>query len=118
MCGRTTLTNATLEDIAEILEAEFSPEAAALYRPRYNIAPSDTTWIVEARGDGRVLAPAVWGYVASGRPLVNVRGEQVTSGGGFRGALAPRRCAVVTDVFYEWPAARRGKPSAPAPAPV
>src|SRR5262245_53753508 len=113
MCGRTTLTNATLEDIADRLDAEFSPEDAALYRPRYNVAPSDTTWIVEARGDGRVLAPAVWGYVASGRPLVNVRGEQVASGGGFREAFASRRCAVVTDGFYEWPAAPRGKPAAP-----
>jgi putative SOS response-associated peptidase YedK len=113
MCGRTTLTNQRLEDIAEQLEAEFSPEDAALYRPRYNVAPSDTTWIVEARGDARVLAPAVWGYVASGRPLVNVRGEQVASGGGFREAFASRRCAVVTDGFYEWPAAPRGKPKAP-----
>jgi putative SOS response-associated peptidase YedK len=113
MCGRTTLTNATLEDIADLLDAEFSPEDAALYRPRYNVAPSDTTWIVEARGDARVLAPAVWGYVASGRPLINVRGEQVASGGGFREAFASRRCAVVTDGFYEWPAAPRGKPAAP-----
>jgi putative SOS response-associated peptidase YedK len=113
MCGRTTLTNQRLEDIAELLDAEFSPEDAALYRPRYNVAPSDTTWIVEARGDARVLAPAVWGYVASGRPLINVRGEQVASGGGFREAFASRRCAVVTDGFYEWPAAPKGKRPAP-----
>jgi putative SOS response-associated peptidase YedK len=103
MCGRTTLTNETLEEVAGLLDAEFSPEDAALYRPRYNVAPSDTTWIVEARGDSRVISPAVWGYVASGRPLINVRGEQVASGGGFRQAFASRRCAVVTDGFYEWP---------------
>jgi putative SOS response-associated peptidase YedK len=103
MCGRTTLTNETLEEVASLLDAELSPEDAALYRPRYNVAPSDTAWIVEARGDARVIAPAVWGYMASGRPLINVRGEQVASGGGFREAFASRRCAVVTDGFYEWP---------------
>src|SRR5262245_20664755 len=111
MCGRTTLTNARLEDIAEELDAEFSPEDAALYRPRYNVAPSDTTWIALSHGEARVLAPAVWGYVASKRPLVNVRGERVASGGGFRDAFAHRRCAVVTDGFYEWPpAAAKGRP--------
>src|SRR5262245_23044882 len=115
MCGRTTLTNARLEDIADDLDAEFSPEDAALYRPRYNVAPSDTTWIVETRGDGRVLAPAVWGYVASKRPLINVRGEQVASGGGFREACANRRCAVVTDGFYEWPPATGDKRASRAP---
>jgi putative SOS response-associated peptidase YedK len=112
MCGRTTLTNEGLEEIADQLDAEFSPEDAALYRPRYNVAPSDTTWIVEARGDDRALAPAVWGYVVPGRssPLINVRGEQVASGGGFREAFASRRCAVVTDGFYEWPAGKGRTP--------
>jgi putative SOS response-associated peptidase YedK len=118
MCGRTTLTNQRLEDIAELLDAEFSPEDLALYRPRFNVAPSDTTWIAVSRGDARVVEPAVWGYVASKdrpKPLVNVRGEQVASGGGFREAFASRRCAIVTDGFYEWPAAAgpRAAPRAP-----
>jgi putative SOS response-associated peptidase YedK len=113
MCGRTTLTNGRLEDIAEELEAEFSPEDLALYRPRYNVAPSDTTWITVARGEGRVVEPGVWGYVASKKPLVNVRGEQVASGAGFRDAFASRRCAVVTDGFYEWPPAAGKAPRTP-----
>jgi putative SOS response-associated peptidase YedK len=115
MCGRTTLTNQRLEDIAEDLDAEFSPEDLALYRPRYNVAPSDTTWITVSRGDARVIEPAVWGYVASKKPLINVRGEQVASGSGFRDAFASRRCAVVTDGFYEWPPAggSRSAPRAP-----
>lgn len=118
MCGRTTLTNQRLEDIAEQLDAELSPEDLALYKPRYNVAPSDTTWIAVSRGDARVVQPAVWGYIASKdrpRPLVNVRGEQVASGAGFREAFASRRCAVVTDGFYEWPPASgpRAAPRAP-----
>jgi len=59
-------------------------------------------WIVEGRGDARVLLPAVWGYPTATRSLVNVRGEQVASGAGFRDAFRERRCAIVTDGFFEW----------------
>ena len=102
MCGRATLTNEDFGEIASELDAEFSPEDAALYRPRYNVAPSDRHWIVEPGADRRVLLPAVWGYRVSGRPLINVRGEQVASGRGFREAFQARRCLVVTDGFLEW----------------
>jgi putative SOS response-associated peptidase YedK len=102
MCGRVTLTRNDIADIADDLDAEIDPDDAARYRPRYNVAPSDLHWIVERGADRRVLVPAVWGYLASGRPLINVRGEQVGSGGGFREAFASRRCVVVTDGFFEW----------------
>jgi len=103
MCGRVTLTKSGIREIADELEAEVADEDVASYRPRYNVAPTDTHWMLERGGDRRVLLPAVWGYVtATGRPLINVRGEQVGSGGGFRHAFAERRCAIVTDGFYEW----------------
>jgi len=103
MCGRVTLTKSGIREIADELEAEVAGEDAASYRPRYNVAPTDTHWILERAADHRVLLPGVWGYVtATGRPLINVRGEQVGSGSGFRHAFAERRCAIVTDGFYEW----------------
>jgi putative SOS response-associated peptidase YedK len=105
MCGRVTLTRDDIAEIADDLEAEISPADAARYRRRYNVAPSDRHWILQ-RGqlasDRRVLVPAVWGYLASGRPLINVRGEQVGSGAGFKNAFGSRRCVVVTDGFFEW----------------
>ena len=64
-----------LREVAEELDAEFSEDDAPMFRPRYNVAPSDTTWMLESRGDDRVLAPAEWGYVARDRPLINVRAE-------------------------------------------
>jgi putative SOS response-associated peptidase YedK len=106
MCARTTLTKPTLPEIADELEAEFSAEDVAVYRPRWNVAPSDTTWIAIHRGDARVLGPAKWGYLTKSRPLINVRGEQVASGSGFRDAFASRRCVLVADGFYEWNAKR------------
>jgi putative SOS response-associated peptidase YedK len=102
VCARTTLTKPSLAEIAGELEAEFSDRDVPLYRPRWNVAPSDTTWIVVHRGDARVLGPAKWGYLANGKPLINVRGEQVASGTGFRDAFASRRCVLVADGFYEW----------------
>jgi putative SOS response-associated peptidase YedK len=109
MCARTTLTRKRLRDVADELEAEFSEVDGGLYRPRYNAAPSETLWVLRAGADRRVLAPATWGYRAGGRSLINVRGEQVGSGGGFREAFAARRCGVVCDGFFEWD--RRHRPT-------
>ena len=106
MCGRATLTNEDFEGIAAELDAEYAAEDAALYRPRYNIAPSDLHWIVESGADRRVLRPAVWDRASGGRTLINVRGEQVGSGRGFRDAFQGHRCLVVTDGFFEWDASK------------
>ena len=101
MCARTTLSKKTLREVAEELEAELSEEDARAFRPRYNAAPSDTLWILRHGADHRVIAPAIWGYRAKDRPLINVRGESVGAGS-FRDAFASRRCGVVVDGFYEW----------------
>jgi putative SOS response-associated peptidase YedK len=110
VCGRVTLTKDDIDEVAAELAAEIARENVALYRKRYNVAPSDLHWIVEYGADRRVVVPAIWGYRASGKPLINVRGEQVGkqigSGAGFRDAFRSRRCAVITDGFFEWSAAR------------
>lgn len=102
MCGRVTLTRSGIAEIAEELDAEISPDDAVLYRSRYNVAPSNLHWILEYGADRRVLRLAFWGYRATGRPLINVRGEQLVSGSGFKEAFRSRRCLVVTDGFFEW----------------
>jgi len=107
VCARATLRKKHVDEIADELDAVIAERDAPIYPPRYNIAPSDTSWIVEARGDERVLVPATWGYPTRDRHLINVRGEQIASGSGFRDAFASRRCLVVTDGFYEWNRAKR-----------
>jgi putative SOS response-associated peptidase YedK len=102
MCARATLTRKQLREVAEELDADFSDEDARLYRPRFNAAPSDTLWVLRHSADHRIVMPAIWGYLANGRPLINVRGERVGSGGGFREAFASRRCGMICDGFYEW----------------
>jgi hypothetical protein len=51
----------SLREVAEEFEAEWSPEDALTFRPRYNAAPSETLWILRHGADRRVIAPAVWG---------------------------------------------------------
>jgi putative SOS response-associated peptidase YedK len=103
MCGRFTLTRPDLDEVAEALDALLPPDYAALYRPRYNIAPTDLHWIARGDGDKRELTAAHWGLIADGRPpLINARSE--SAGRRFPGA---RRCIVPADGFYEW---RDGRP--------
>ena len=66
MCARTSLSKKTLREVAEELEAEWSPEDELLFRPRYNAAPSDTLWSLRQGADRRVVGPAVGGYRAKG----------------------------------------------------
>jgi putative SOS response-associated peptidase YedK len=103
MCARYTLRKRTLSDVAEALDAEFAGDDEQLYKPRYNVAPTNLAWIVEYGGDRRVIRPATWNYaIGAGRTLVNIRSESMVFGR-FRETFASRRCAVVTDGFYEWP---------------
>ena len=102
-----TLTTQSIADVVDELLAEISPSDAALYRRRFNVAPSDLHWVV-GRGDSgrRVLLPAVWGFLAGPRALINVRGEALASGTTFRDAFRTSRCVVVSDGFLEWNAAK------------
>ena len=113
MCARFTLRRKKVREIADELEAELGPDDEPLYRVRYNVAPTDLAWIVDGGDHGRALRAANWSYVVGdgARRLINVRGESVGSGAGFREAFADRRCVVVTDGFYEWPATKGQPPT-------
>ena len=45
MCGRFSLTTNDYESVAQALGAELHPEVSAAYRARYNVAPTDPSWI-------------------------------------------------------------------------
>jgi putative SOS response-associated peptidase YedK len=61
MCGRFTLTYRR----AELLAAEIGVPIESLidYRPRFNIAPTDSHWIVRTRYEDREILPAKWGLI-------------------------------------------------------
>lgn len=111
MCGRFTLTVPTFEDLAQVLGFDpVSAAASAPYRPRYNVAPTDPSWIVRMHEGVRELMSASWGLIPrwstharqAGRPI-NARAETLASTPTFRDAVGRgRRCVVVTDGFFEW----------------
>ena len=107
MCGRFTLTYRK----AELLAAELGVPVESLgdYRPRYNIAPTDSHWIMRMRYEDRELLPAKWGLInfwMSDRKQalknINARAETVQKLPSFREAFARRRCVVPADGFFEW----------------
>src|ERR1700694_4615933 len=62
MCGRFTLTERNVIAVARFFAAEVEHEQAPLYRPRWNIAPTDDHWIVRRDDAGRRrLLPARFG---------------------------------------------------------
>lgn len=105
MCGRMTLTEKSLAKVAQELSATFSAQDVTLYKPRYNVAPSDQHWLVRAGAAGRELVPARWSFgQRDGRPLINARSESLVVGrkSPLSRALEQRRCVVPADGFFEW----------------
>jgi putative SOS response-associated peptidase YedK len=105
MCGRFTLTVATFDELCALLGVPPDVDAAAVFRPRYNVAPTDTHIILCEEGR-RHLAPAVWGLGVD-KPQINARSETADSRPTFRAAFARTRCVVPADGFFEWTADRQ-----------
>ena len=104
-----TLTKGDFRQLAAELDATFDEDVAALYRPRYNIAPTDPHWIVRTKQEQRQLLPAKWGLVNSwakdmkgAARQINARAESALTRPAFREAFERRRCLVPADGFFEW----------------
>lgn len=116
MCGRVTLTVVSYEKLCEALGLEGNPSDAALYRARYNVAPTDPHWIVrsavEEEKDSRrkrSIEPARWGLInfwakdeKRAAQQINARSESVATTRAYREAYDERRCVVPVDGWYEW----------------
>jgi len=107
MCGRFTLSYRE----AKILAAELGVPVDSLmdYRPRYNVAPTDSHWIVRNRLEDREILLAKWGLVnfwmADRRQAfknINACAETIQTAPSFREAFKVRRCVIPADGFFEW----------------
>lgn len=108
MCGRynVTLTAHQLTLGFQVLASD--PELP--FKPRYNVAPTQTAPIVTLDQDGkRRLSLARWGLVPGwmkdglkGKPHFNAMGETVAEKPLFRAAFRRSRCLVPATGFYEW----------------
>ncbi len=108
MCARFTLTEINVAAVARFLASEVGSDATKLYRPRWNIAPTDEHWVVRRDEAGRRrLLPARFGFEgAAGQPVINARSETAATLPAFRRAFAEGRCLVPADGFYEWQGGR------------
>ncbi len=63
MCGRFTLTCEDRGGLAAALGVSAEQLSEAEHRARYNIAPTDSHWVLHMKLEDRELLPAKWGLV-------------------------------------------------------
>jgi len=76
-------------------------------KPSWNVAPTDTVYVVAQREGGRRLETMRWGLIphwaADAKSThINARSETVSTSSSFRDSLARKRCMIPADGFYEW----------------
>ena len=106
MCGRFTLARQAVE----VAEAFALPGVPELF-PRYNVAPTQSVFVVRLAEGRRAGSLLRWGLLPpwatspkDGPPLINARSETVAEKPAFRSAFKKRRCLVPADGFFEWKA--------------
>ncbi|NIP29862.1 MAG: SOS response-associated peptidase, partial [Candidatus Dadabacteria bacterium] len=106
MCGRFTLfyDKKTLED-----EFDIEIEQPELFKPSYNIAPTQDSLVIYTKADKRICTKMRWGLVPFwakdikiGYKMINARAETVDEKASFKKPLKDKRCLVLTNGFYEW----------------
>jgi putative SOS response-associated peptidase YedK len=109
MCARFTLTMPRWRDVWRLLRFEYRDEDAAVYRPRWNVAPTNVHWILVHSEDRRLMTRAKWGLVPRwakddklAARTINARLETLATKPAYRAAYRERRCLVPADGFYEW----------------
>ncbi len=108
MCGRYTL-QANPEELAKQFSATI--DDASLFKPRYNIAPSQSVAVVLLKPDTtqRELVQLHWGLIPSwakdpkvSYSTINAKAETEAEKPVFRSAFRKRRCLIPASGFYEW----------------
>jgi putative SOS response-associated peptidase YedK len=104
MCERFCLTATPAE-----IRKQFKIQKVPALMPRYNIAPTQTSPIVVAKGKERELHFARWGLVPSwsrdlshAARMVNAPADALEDRAAYRAPFESQRCLVPANGFYEW----------------
>jgi putative SOS response-associated peptidase YedK len=106
MCGRFT-NNAKPKQIEKEFDVEISNEKP--FKPRYNIAPTQTIAAVLESDGERIVDTLRWGLIPNwakdesiGNKLINARAETLSEKPSFKNAFRSHRCIIPVSGFYEW----------------
>lgn len=118
MCGRYTTTDSLDVIVQHFLIDDVRPEVKELYRPRYNVAPSQPVLVIGLRQGARAAAMHRWGLIprwakdpSIGHKMINARSETVHERPAYRQSFRLRRCLIPANSLYEWK--RNGKTKQP-----
>ncbi|WP_316526391.1 SOS response-associated peptidase [Kitasatospora brasiliensis] len=114
MCGRFAASSKP-EDLVELFDVEHWEPAETL-APNWNVAPTDSAFVVLERLAKERPARAVrqlrvlrWGLVPpwsdsaeTAVKMINARSDTVHEKPSYRQAFAARRCVLPVDGYYEW----------------
>jgi len=106
MCGR--FSNSAKRESYE-REFKVGKLNAAVFKPRYNIAPSQMIDVIRELENECELSQVKWGLVPHwskddeiGNRMINARAETLSEKPSFREAFKKRRCIIPASGFYEW----------------
>ena len=99
MCGRFTVT-ATADELLN----RFGVVINSNLKPRWNVAPSQKSPIINANGFNRDCQMAHFGLegVIAHKTLINARSETIVEKPTFQNAFQSSRCLVIASGWYEW----------------
>ncbi len=108
MCGRYT-RDYTWSDIHAMYSGTVKyPDADP--EPAYNIAPTQSGWVIADSQSGLAAVEMKWGLIPPwakdpkiAYSTINARIETVTVKPAFRSAWKSRRCIIPASGYYEWP---------------
>lgn len=109
MCGRYTIT-ISLDELYEIFMVDavggYNP---SVYKPRYNVAPTQMVPAIIGHEGKRKLGELRWGLIPAwakdekiGYQTINAKAETVADKPAFRTSFQRKRCLIPADGFYEW----------------
>lgn len=101
MCGRYVQIRARKE-YERYVRTLRPARKTAEERPRWNIAPSTTSWVISAEADGFAVDRLTWGIEGTHGLLSNARLETAADKPAFRDAWAASRVLVPVEGWYEW----------------
>jgi len=104
MCGRYSFA---IED--ELIKERFGVTVrSAIYKARYNCAPSQELAVISNSHPDELLCFR-WGLIpfwaknpSTGYKMINAKAETIDERPAYRNAFKKRRCLVPADGFYEW----------------